>query len=175
MGANRPSPWSEELRERVKTLWTTHSSSQIAEKLNLDGHNFTRNSIVGLVNRLGLSGKDKTEQHKSANRGIGMPRGAAPRQHKRRVRIIAANGNSNHLRIITSRESALAMKLRCIEIMPLNLTLEQIGADQCRYLAGDDFLFCGHPSQKGSSFCAPHHALCWVAPRPSARPIWRAA
>lgn len=37
---------------------------------------------------------------------------------------------------------------------------------QCRYISGQkpygDKPYCDDPTKPGSSYCAPHHAMCWV-------------
>ncbi len=55
-------------------------------------------------------------------------------------------------------------KLRCVEIVPLNLTLTDLPDDGCHYIPGDDLLYCGHPIQAGSKYCTPHHHIVWVKP-----------
>ncbi len=162
---NRPTPWTDELRERVKELWTTHSSTQIADKLREEGHAFTRNSIVGLVHRMGLGAENKSEEHKNANRrgGIKVPRIRVPRQpkepreHKPRNRFVRSNGNSNHLRLIVSRESAAVIKIRCDGVSPRRLSLTELEPNDCRFPYGDGpFTFCGHPKMEGQSWCESH-------------------
>jgi len=32
---------------------------------------------------------------------------------------------------------------------------------QCRFIAGEDYLYCGHDRQKGSSYCPYHHRVVW--------------
>lgn len=36
----------------------------------------------------------------------------------------------------------------------------------CQFIAGDptnsDDCKCGHPAKLGSSYCARHHAICWI-------------
>lgn len=49
---------------------------------------------------------------------------------------------------------------------------QQIRDGGCSYDLGDErgFNFCGEPVRKGSSFCAKHHALCWI-PQAKAREL----
>jgi len=37
------------------------------------------------------------------------------------------------------------------------------GKDGCRYLVDDRWHQCGVKEQPGSSYCAEHHALCYLA------------
>lgn len=57
--------------------------------------------------------------------------------------------------------------IKCVALEPRNLTLEQLGDNDCRFIPGDDHLFCGHPKKAGSSYCGFHHAICTELPRNS--------
>ena len=48
------SPWTAELKERVKDLWKNNSAADIAGKLNSEGYPFTRNSVIGVLHRMGV-------------------------------------------------------------------------------------------------------------------------
>jgi GcrA cell cycle regulator len=121
------------------------------------GTSFSRNAAIGRANRLGLQCQERPKAKKK-------PRVYKPRQRSERVRIIPANGNSNAMRVV-STVVVEQMRLRCVEIIPINLTLAQIDDTQCRYIAGDDHLYCGHPKMVGSSYCGPHHFLVWEKPK----------
>lgn len=109
---------------------------QMTEKF---GVTFSRSSVIARANRLGLKSQDRNIR--VINSPIRPDR--APRQAK---------------------VSASAERLRCVEIVPLNLTLAELPDDGCHYIAGDDHLYCGHPKQDKSSYCTPHHHLVWVKP-----------
>ena len=60
--------------------------------------------------------------------------------------------------------------VQIFEIEPRNVTLAELEAGECRYAYGDsDFTFCGHKVQPGSSYCRPHHMLCWTPARERVR------
>lgn len=40
-----------------------------------------------------------------------------------------------------------------------------LGADQCRFIPGDDHIMCGAKQRDGSSYCEKHHALVVAPPR----------
>lgn len=46
---------------------------------------------------------------------------------------------------------------------PLNLTLDQLEPDSCRYPTQDSpmFLFCGQPSLASKPYCKTHAAICY--------------
>ncbi len=77
----------------------------------------------------------------------------------------------------TSRRPALAeITLRCVEIVPRNISLIELENGDCRYPYGDEIItFCGHPQQEGSSYCAAHHFLCLAPPQPKRDRYFRLA
>jgi GcrA cell cycle regulator len=103
------------------------------------GTTFSRSAVIGRAKRLGLRSEDRTVL--VINSAVQPDR--VPRQAK---------------------VSAATEGLRCVEIVPLNLTLADLPDNGCRYIAGDDHLYCGHPRQDKSSYCTPHHHLVWVKP-----------
>jgi GcrA cell cycle regulator len=160
-----PGAWTQEqsnaLVEYVKCgLSYKQSADAINERF---GTTFTRNSAVGRGHRLGLVGPER-------------PKPARPKKERREyqprrtiTRIVRANGNSDAMRMILSTE-ATGAKLRCVEITPRNLSLIDLEPGDCRYpyggeSEGEAITFCGHPKRDKSSFCTPHHFLCWEAPR----------
>ena len=55
-------------------------------------------------------------------------------------------------------------ELRCVEIVPRQLSLVELEPGDCRYPYGGDregeaITFCGHPRRERSSYCAPHFHL----------------
>lgn len=152
------------------------SYSQAAARINFDfGTNYSRNAAIGRANRIGVSPPARLSTPKK-------PRVYKKREHKPKVRIVAANSNSNQFRVIQVSETSLA-ELRCAEVTPRGLTLSDLRKNDCRYPYGDsDFTFCGHPKLEGSSYCPEHFAL--TRPLPSERratpriptpATWRAA
>lgn len=189
-GARGIMEWTEALMERVKELWPTHSARQIADELGI----CTRNAVVGKLARMGLSVEQKTETHPQT-RIKGQGREKNPRAKRSTanhditlVRMVRGKGNSNNLRITTSREASDQYKIRCVEIVPRGLTIIDLEPGDCRYPYGDEAItFCGHPSysytREGSevkitsSYCRPHYELTRQEPKPrraQAR-LWSAA
>jgi len=156
------SPWSEDVIATLNDLWKTLSATQIAERLNAQYDlSLTRNSIIGKLHRLGLTIQQKSEHHPKT-RGLIKPK----RERKARRSILKViDGGAAGLRLV-KRTASTVEPLRCVEVEPLNLSIDEIGRGQCRYPYGDGpFLFCGHPVHEGSSYCMAHHDLCWVPAR----------
>lgn len=149
MSGSYNSPWTDELRAKVKHLWSDHSATQIAEALRAEGHPFTRNAIIGVLHRAKLTSQHKSEEHRSAR---------ADGQKRTRP----ARSSANHVRRPPSPKlEAAEIKLRCVEIVPRNLTLMDLEPGDCRYPYGDGpMTFCGHPKMAGFSYCVPHLHLC---------------
>ena len=36
---------------------------------------------------------------------------------------------------------------------------------QCRFIPGEDHMYCGHDRQRGSSYCPYHHRVVWEKPK----------
>lgn len=138
------------------------SASQIAFKLG----GATRNSVIGKVSRLGLSRTNVPKKPKEPRAPRTMPSRNKQGDHHAVFRIV--EGGFGSRRIIRSVESREEVKLRCVEVSPRNLTIDQLERLDCRYPYGDlpNITFCGNPVRDGKNMCGPHMDLCWVAPRP---------
>jgi GcrA cell cycle regulator len=151
--------------ELTRLLATGMIYREIARAINEKfGTNFSKNSVVGKVCRLGLTPPEKPK----APPYVRKPK---PRRAEFDViRIVSANGNSNGMRVLRTVVLEQA-KLRCVEIVPRHLSLIELEPGDCRYPYGDGpMTFCGHPKLGWSSYCIAHHALCHETPRV---PIYR--
>jgi GcrA cell cycle regulator len=164
VAANPTELWPDEIAARAAELYLDKDAGSyqvIAETLNAQfGTQFTRCAVIGKINRLGLSNR-----RPPADRTASAPRPRAPRERVRTERMNAR----------PPVDDLETVKLRCVEIVPLNLTLAELDeATQCHYIPGDDLLYCGHPKREGSAYCTPHHFLCLGdAPRPRRDVIMR--
>lgn len=141
------SSWTEDLKGEVKTLWADHSATEIVMVFNERGYTFTRNAVIGVLHRAGLTANHKTEVHPSSNKNGGGQ--TAPRR-----------SSANHVR--RPKIDAATIQLRCFEIVPRGLSLIDLEPGDCRYPYGDETItFCAHPAMVGSSYCVPHRHLCW--------------
>ena len=179
----KKSIWTEARTERVKELFDSGvSHGEISDTASKEfGIAISRNASIGKAHREGWERVTKPGRYGTR---------AGPRKAKAKplaektvqfklFRIVRPNGNPHHEPIGFANETT-SIKLRCVDIVPLNLTLAELDQkEQCHYIQGDDHLYCGHPVKPGSSFCVPHHALCWVAPKPKNPPgeyqHWRTA
>jgi len=165
------SRWTEELKAQAKQLWTDHSATQIAEILNAQhGTALTRNAVVGLMHRAGLGASVKTKSHPQDNYAPEIIRKRTYQPRRKPVLKIVSNGAGTGLRIIETVISDLPL-FACLEVQSRDITIDQLGPDDCRYLAGDGapWLYCGHPVQEKSSYCPYHHARVFNKPIPAKR------
>jgi hypothetical protein len=162
--------WSDDHCADLTTLLATGMIyREIARTINEKfGTNFSKNSVVGKVQRLGLTPPAKPK----APPYVRKPK--ARRSEREVLRFVASNGNSNGMRVLRTVVLEQA-KLRCAEIVPQHASVSDLTG--CRYPYGDGpFTFCNHPQAAGSSYCAPHVALCRETPRvPIYRFVGRAA
>lgn len=153
-------PWeNKEVEARLIEMWPDHSATKIAAAL-LDEFQITvtRSQIIGKASRLGIAGKPKLVNT--------YPKVRQPPRVK--LRVVRSSGNSTNLKLAYSVETDMPA-LRCVAVEPLNLTLADLPDNGCRYIAGDDHLYCGHPQREKSSYCAAHHMLVWT-PAPPRKP-----
>lgn len=142
-------PWPEMHDIALRNyLGSGMSFRQIAEAVNAEmGTNYTRNAVLGRASRLGLRSS--------------VPKGRGPSMRKKRAPAPSP--------VITFKPKPKApppldreqIKLRCAEVVPLNMPLTQLQPGQCRWPYGDDlpFTFCAHPATEGSNYCMPHFCL----------------
>jgi GcrA cell cycle regulator len=143
-------PWPETHDAALKNYFGSGMSfRQIAAAVNAEmGTNYSRNAVLGRASRLGLRST--------------VPKGRGPSMRAKRPKPEKAQ-------VIRFKPAAKAptvaereeIKLRCAEVVPLNVPLTQLQPGQCRWPYGDDFpfTFCAHPATEGSSYCMPHFCL----------------
>lgn len=154
MMRSRGGKWTADEDQALKKLYEAgYSCSQIAVDM---GNSLTRNAIIGRVHRLGLPlrGQVRGAAHPKTN----VQRVRAARRKTEVVKIVRANKNGD-LRLFVSPTLELA-ELRCVEVLPRNISLADLEPGDCRYPYGDGpFTFCGHSGMEGISYCGPHFAL----------------
>ena len=164
-------PWNTDTDAYLIELYASKecpSFSIISAKINEKfGTTVTRNSVIGRTHRLKLVARHTRS-------GVTVPKERSPYtprtrsgEHHSVIRIVRANGNSDRMRVIETRESREQIKLRCVEVIPRNISLLESSDNDCRFIAGDDLLYCGHPRREGSSYCGPHDALIYIPATPS--------
>lgn len=144
--------WTEERVELLRELWNGQfSASRIAAQLGI-----TRNSVLGKLHRLGLSGRGKP--------ATSLKRQRKQELHRRRVRVCRpASIGSTALNADPAELPHLAKPLEAV-VVPIakKLTIGALTEHTCKWPIGDprehDFHYCGHDSLQGLPYCQ-HHAL----------------
>lgn len=138
--------WSDEDKNRVAVLLRQGlPASKIATQLAC-----SRNAVIGVVSRdpmlkkIGLSGRANSPKP-----------GPAP-SHRPRQRI----SPSLHLRTKRLTQPRTHGRPDLVAPTPLNLTLTELAADQCKWPVndpprGEPFAFCGH-ARFGAAYCEYH-------------------
>ena len=141
------SPWVDrKLVARMVELWPDHSASQICGVIWREFKvALTRNAVVGRLHRDKITCEHKINVHPLTTR-----------QHSAKMPRTAHLGRSR-----ITREPSEMTALRCAEIVPLNISLNDLEPWHCRYPYGNGpFTYCGHVKLDDVSYCGPHFNLC---------------
>ena len=140
--------WDDAAVEQLKGLWADGAS---AETISTTLGCGSRNSVIGKVHRLGLSGRAKPRS------GVQTARAARPRRAPAQ-RVLRA---APPLAPIELPEPEI------LEIVPLGqrCCLHDLSDSKCRFPVGDprdvDFFFCGGVPLEGLPYCNFHHRVCY--------------
>ncbi len=152
------SSWAEEHSRALREyLERGLSFSRIADAINARFNTaYSRNATIGRARRMGLSGPERADD---LARPKFQPKPRPIRLRKMRARLAA---KSRPKPAVFKR--AAALKLRCVGIVPRQLSLLELEPGDCRYPYGGDregeaITFCAHPSRVGSSYCVSHFHL----------------
>jgi GcrA cell cycle regulator len=155
--------WTDDRVELLKKLWSDGlSASRIATELG----GISRNSVIGKVHRLGLSGRAKSPS-------TSVPRQRKPRAHGQMMRIArhGIRGNTA-LAPLHAYEAELEPEPELIEnIIPMGqrCSILELTESKCHWPIGDpsasDFFFCGGKTMEGLPYCRYH---CRIAYQPAA-------
>jgi GcrA cell cycle regulator len=151
--------WTDDRVELLKRLWGDGlSASQIATELG----GISRNSVIGKVHRLGLSGRAKSQP-------ASAPRQRKARAHGTRMRIGLAGVRGNTaLAALHCYEQELEPEPELAEnIIPIGqrCTILDLTDSKCHWPIGDpgssDFFFCGGKAIEGLPYCGYHSRVAY--------------
>jgi GcrA cell cycle regulator len=154
--------WTDERVELLKKLWSDGlSASRIAAELG----GISRNSVIGKVHRLGLSGRAKSPS-------ASMPRQRKPRSHGPIMRVARPSIRGNTaLAQLHSYEPELEPEPELIDnIIPIGqrCSILELNESKCRWPIGDpstpDFFFCGGKPIEGFPYCGYHSRIAYQPP-----------
>jgi GcrA cell cycle regulator len=134
----------------MASAWTTESDAELKRHIEAgstyreiaSAMGMSRSAIGGRAARLGLKSLNLSGNAPKERRPP-VPRTPRPQFVERITQIGLA-------------------QLRCVEVEPLHLTLDELERCNCRFPLGDaaPFSFCGHPALAGRPYCGSHTARC---------------
>jgi GcrA cell cycle regulator len=151
--------WTDDRVDLLKKLWSDGlSASQIAGELG----GISRNSVIGKVHRLGLSGRAKSPSSS-------VPRQRKPRPHAHMIRISRASvrGNTALAQMHAFEIDAEPEPALIENIIPIaqRCSILELNDSKCRWPVGDpssaDFFFCGGKTMEGLPYCGGHSRLAY--------------
>jgi GcrA cell cycle regulator len=151
--------WTDDRVELLKKLWSDGlSASQIAAELG----GISRNSVIGKVHRLGLSGRAKSPSNSA-------PRQRKPRTHGHMMRIVRPGVRGNTaLAPMHAYDTEVETQPAIIEnIVPLGqrCTILELTESKCHWPIGDpgsaDFFFCGGKTLESLPYCGYHSRVAY--------------
>ncbi len=163
--------WTDEMVEDLKRMWKEGlTTGEIGKRLNV-----SKNSIVGKVHRLGLSGRPSPIKKKedSAAPAKPQPKTVAPKPVKtvKEEKIVAPKPAP-----VEKKQPEPVKEIFTQPIIPVapkikhngNLSLTDLDNHTCRWPIGDpkddNFHFCGKKVRIGQTYCEEHVALAYVKP-----------
>ncbi len=133
--------WTDERVSELCQFWDDgYSASAIADKL---GNGISRCAVLGKAHRLELTSREN-RKGKSKLKAPSLKIVLHPKCRKAPRPFDAAE----------------------LPFSPVNLSLLDLGANQCRFPTTDDnpFLFCGMKKKDGSVYCPHHHQVTHLPP-----------
>lgn len=133
--------WPESLAQQLAELWnsTSLSATEIGKKVGR-----TRNAVLGKLHRMELLGT-------SARKPGTNNQSYAPKKRKparRPAKDVSQRPRPQPGTVLLPSVSVAAA---------LNIPFNEIGPDQCRYMAGNDRICCGLPTVPHQSWCPTHY------------------
>ena len=172
--------WTDEMVEDLKRMWKEGlTTGEIGKRLNV-----SKNSIVGKVHRLGLSGrpspiKKKNETTKETKVTKTKPTKAAssePQSIEKKAPIVEKETKLSNVPAPESKKDKKEMPFHATPVKmptqtsnrPHNLSLTELDNHTCRWPIGDpkdaNFHFCGKKVRLGQTYCEEHSTIAYVKP-----------
>lgn len=151
--------WTDKMVEDLKKLWLDGlSTSEIAKKLGI-----SKNSVVGKVHRLSLSGRPSPIKKKEEE----IKRAAAARAkkiketHAKEAPAVEIEEETITISVEKAAPKAAVRTDNLIRVTDLD-------SHTCRWPLGDprdeNFHFCGKKVRTGQTYCDEHSAIAYVKP-----------
>lgn len=136
--------WTDDLKDRVRALWPTHSSREISDTISRPDSYVSRQSVSALAARIGLTSEHKTRDTNAADPFGTMPDGRvrkAPLQEPLVSRFYAEDVSATNVHGVAALES-----------------------HHCRFIINTDMtapVYCGAAiTHDRFSWCQKHFEIC---------------
>jgi len=186
------SRWTQELIEEAKRRYRAgETSAQISRALKPEGEPFTRNAVVGKLNREGMMGTPPSHYARVKAEPVHKP-AAPPSKAPARITppsrpsfgaiglkapAVKREGAGRNALHITEAKAVAGWKAPShVEDVTLAKPLAQKRFGECSAPVsgeGADTLFCCHPVDEGSPYCPTHRARFCVPPTKTANDLMR--
>lgn len=167
--------WTDEMVDDLRTMWKQGmTTAEIGKKLGV-----SKNSIVGKVHRLGLSGRPSPIKKKDEVEDAKQPeeKKAPKEKHVFTEKPIEAKAEkvaekAKPAEKIERKEPKKDFKKNCqlseLEKNPRAVSLMELDNHTCRWPVGDpkdeNFHFCGRKVRIGQTYCDEHSSVAYVKP-----------
>ena len=162
--------WTDERRELVVKLWKEGlSASGVAQRVG----GTTRNAVIGIIHRMGLSGRSAENRMKSRKRKIAAQASYARGQEKRRARLAELKSREpKRERFFGDVQSVAPLPLP-LDTDIARVSFAELEPGMCKFIPGDPRasgpMFCGCAVVPGLSWCEAHARRVFNAPAVSSR------
>ena len=165
--------WTDQMVEDLKRMWKEGlTTGEIGRRLNV-----SKNSIVGKVHRLGLSGRPSPIKKKNDDSEPAAPKATPIKETKPKSETPKVEAPKPVAPVYkplkeekTSFEPKFMPKLSPKENSQpkQNISLTELDNHTCRWPLGDpkdeNFRFCGKKVRIGQTYCDEHSAIAYVKP-----------
>ncbi len=160
--------WTDEMVEDLKKMWKEGmTTGEIGKKLGV-----SKNSIVGKVHRLGLSGRPspikKKDEAASPSQAAAKEKKAAPAKKTASEKKVENQAAAKPAKAVHAPEKENKKKEAEQETYkrPEKVTVADLDNHTCRWPIGDpkdeNFHFCGKRVKLGQTYCEEHSAVAYV-------------
>lgn len=172
-------PWTQEEKDKAVSLWLSGLSADYvaAEMSYLFKRRFTKNSCLGMINRLSNKGEAPRREDYRPKKKV-ILNGPERKSHKKKPPALKATTAPIEKTAIPKPKKPSAPALpKNVIAFPARLDTDGRSgttnvrielATGCLYATSMTkdgvHLFCNAPKREKSAYCPVHHAACYVAP-----------
>ena len=156
--------WTEQMVEDLRTMWKQGmTTAEIGKKLNV-----TKNSIVGKVHRLGLSGRPSPIKKKDEDAAESKAETSAAVQPAAEAKpaVSSAKSTGKAEKFVAESRPSASSAAKNDAAKKGMVSLVDLDNHTCRWPLGDpkdeNFHFCGRKVKIGQTYCEEHANIAYV-------------